>query len=76
MYITGASTIECERESISCVIMCLRYTCITYLGKRVNSSALTFNLWAYHKYLNFLLFHRLCLEELAPGEIEGRPPCI
>ena len=76
MYISSAPIIECERESISCVIMCLTYTCITYLGKCVNSSALPFNSWAYHLCLNFLVFHRLCLEDLAPGEIEGRPPCI
>ena len=44
--------------------------------KRVSSSALSFNSWAYHLCLNFLLFCRLCPEELALGEIgEGPHVC-
>ena len=76
MFITGVPTVECEQESTFCEIMCLTYTCITYLGKGVSSSALPFNSWAYHLCLNFLLFRILCLEELSLREIRGRPLCI
>ena len=42
--------------------------------KRVSSSALPFNSWAYHLCLNCLLSCRLCLEELVPGETGGKSP--
>ena len=44
--------------------------------KRVSSSALPFNLWAYHLCQNFLLYCKSCLEELALGGTWGRPSCM
>ena len=46
------------------------------LGKMLVHLHFPFNLWANHLCLNFLLFCRSCLGELAPGEIGGRPPCM
>ena len=42
--------------------------------KRVSSSSLPFNSWAYNLCLNYLSSGRLCPGELALGATVGRPP--